>query len=104
MVLIDQFLIGSKVKHKTKGVEETIVGFCKVKVNDEWVPGIIYTGNDYTTNTPMTFVRTLEDFTNNFELCLTKSTVESFNENYNDLINEASEYDYLRAESLRCYN
>ena len=62
------YKIGSKVKHKTRGVIETIVSECKVKVNDEWVKGVIYEGIDYNTGCLMKFVRTKDDFINNFEL------------------------------------
>lgn len=40
---------GTKVRHKTKGMVETIVGECKVKYMGIWIDGIIYGGND--TNT-----------------------------------------------------
>lgn len=59
--------IGDKVRHKERGLVETIVGFCKVKVYGIWVDGVIYEGTDYKTGQPMTFVRTKEDFENNFE-------------------------------------
>lgn len=59
---------GIKVMHKTKGMIETIVGECMVKVYGIWVDGVIYKGNDALTGKPMTFVRTKEDFENNFEL------------------------------------
>ena len=62
------YKIGSKVKHKTRNVIETIVGECKVKVNNEWVEGVIYEGIDYNTGCLMKFVRTKDDFMNNFEL------------------------------------
>ena len=57
---------GTKVRHKTKGMVETVVGSCKVKVNGVWVDGIVYEGNDVNTGEPMTFVRTKEDFENDF--------------------------------------
>ena len=60
--------IGNKVKHKTRGVIETIVGLCKVKYMGEWIDGVIYEGLDYKTNQPMTFVRIKSDFENNFEV------------------------------------
>lgn len=62
------YKIGSKVKHKTRGVIETIVSECKVKVNNKWVEGVIYEGVDYNTGYLMKFVRTKDDFINNFEL------------------------------------
>ena len=62
------FKIGDTVVHKTKGCVEQILSFCKVKVNGVWVEGVIYSGIDSYTNEPMTFVRTREDFENNFEL------------------------------------
>ena len=58
---------GTRIKHKTKGMIETIVGECKVKYMGVWVDGVIYQGNDIHTGKPMTFVRTKEDFENNFE-------------------------------------
>lgn len=59
---------GTKVKHKTKGMIETITGTCKVKVNGIWQEGVIYEGNDIHTGELMTFVRTREDFEKDFEL------------------------------------
>lgn len=59
---------GTKVRHKTKGMIETIIGLCKVKVNGVWMDGVIYEGNDVHTGEPMTFVRTVEDFNVNFEI------------------------------------
>ena len=58
----------TKVKHKTKGMVETIVGLCKVKVNGVWMDGVIYEGNDVHTGKPMTFARTKEDFEKDFEV------------------------------------
>lgn len=65
--VIMEYTKGTKVKHKTKGMVETIVGECKVKYMGVWVDGVIYEGVDYKTNKPMTFVRIKEDFENNFE-------------------------------------
>ena len=62
------FKPGDKVIHKTKKCTETIISFCKIKIDGNWVEGVIYEGIDYKTNHPMTFVRTLEDFNNNFDL------------------------------------
>lgn len=62
------FIPGDKVVHKTKKCTETIIKFCKIKIDGNWVEGVVYEGIDYKTNMPMTFVRTLEDFNNNFEL------------------------------------
>lgn len=60
---------GTKVKHKTKGMIETITGTCKVKINGKWEEGVIYEGNDVHTGEPMVFVRTKEDFEKDFEIC-----------------------------------
>ena len=62
------FIPGDKVVHKTKKCTETIFNLCKIKIDGNWVEGVVYEGIDYKTNMPMTFVRTLEDFNNNFEL------------------------------------
>ena len=59
---------GTKVRHKAKGIVETIVGECKVQYMGVWIDGVIYEGNDTNTGNPMTFVRTKEDFKNNFEV------------------------------------
>lgn len=64
-----EYTKGTKVKHKTKGMVETIVSLCKVKVNGVWMDGVIYEGNDVHTGEPMTFVRTKEDFEKDFEVC-----------------------------------
>lgn len=58
---------GTKVRHKTKGIIETIVGFCRVKVNDVWMNGVISKGW-YSTGELMTFVRIKEDFEKDFEI------------------------------------
>lgn len=63
-----EYTKGTKVKHKTKGMVETIVSLCKVKVNGVWMDGVIYEGNDVHTREPMTFVRTKEDFEKDFEV------------------------------------
>lgn len=63
-----RYEVGTKVRHKGKGMIETIVGLCKIKVYGIWVDGVIYEGKDVLTGKPMTFVRTKEDFENNFEL------------------------------------
>ena len=59
---------GTKVRHKTKGMIETIVGFCRIKVNGVWVDGVIYEGNDVHSEELTTFVRTKEDFEKDFEV------------------------------------
>ena len=66
-----KYQVGDKVRHRG-GLIETIVGFCKIKYMGVWVEGVIYEGAGHTTGQPMTFVRTKEDFENNFELCCTK--------------------------------
>ena len=58
---------GKVIIHKEKKVIETIVDVCKIKINGEWIDGVIYTGNDRHTGNPMVFVRTLDDFNNEFE-------------------------------------
>jgi hypothetical protein len=63
-----EYTKGAKVRHKTKGMVETIVGVCKIKYMGAWVDGIIYEGNDTNTGESMTFVRIKEDFENNFEV------------------------------------
>ena len=57
---------GTKVIHKRTLAEETIVGPCKMKVNDEWVDGVIYEGIDRFTNEPVTFVKTKDVFDKEF--------------------------------------
>ena len=59
---------GLKVIHKQKRVIETIVDKCKIKIDGKWVEGVIYTGHDRFTGEPMTFVREINDFNNNFEV------------------------------------
>ena len=58
---------GDKVIHKAKRIIETYQGVCKVKVDGKWVEGVMYEGNDCMTDMPMVFVRTKEDFDENFE-------------------------------------
>ena len=57
---------GTKVIHKRTLAEETIVGPCKMKINGEWVDGVIYEGIDRFTNKPMTFVKTKDVFDKEF--------------------------------------
>ena len=63
-----EYTKGTKVRHKTKGMVETVVGLCKIKYMGAWVDGVIYEGNDTDTGEPTTFVRIKEDFENNFEV------------------------------------
>lgn len=65
---MENYKIGSKVKHKKRSIIETIVGECKVKIDNMWIEGVIYEGIDYNTGRLMQFVRTKDDFINNFEL------------------------------------
>lgn len=62
------YVNGTQVKHNKTGVIETIVDECKIKYNGVWVDGVIYKGNDRYTGVPMTFVRTKEEFENEFDL------------------------------------
>jgi hypothetical protein len=57
---------GTKVIHKRTLAEETIVGPCKMKINDEWVDGVIYEGTDRFTNKLMMFVKPKEVFDKEF--------------------------------------
>ncbi len=59
---------GLKVQHKEKKVIETIVSKCKIKIDGKWVDGVVYEGNDRFTGEPMTFVREVSDFNNEFEI------------------------------------
>lgn len=59
---------GLKVQHKEKKVIETIVSKCKIKIDGKWVDGVVYEGNDRFTGEPMTFVREISDFNNEFEI------------------------------------
>ena len=59
---------GDEVMHLRTHTQETVVGECKIKINGEWVNGIIYKGVDRYTNEPMTFVREINDFENEFML------------------------------------
>jgi hypothetical protein len=61
-----EIISGKIVKHEKTGAVETIVDKCKIKINGEWVDGIIYKGIDRHTGNPMTFVRELNDFNENF--------------------------------------
>ena len=61
-----EIVSGKIVKHEKTGAVETIVDKCKIKINGEWVDGVIYKGIDRHTGNPMTFVRELNDFNENF--------------------------------------
>lgn len=61
-----EIVSGKIIKHEKTGAVETIVGKCKIKINGEWVDGVIYEGEDRHTGEPMVFVRELNDFNENF--------------------------------------
>ena len=61
-----EIVSGKIIKHEKTGAVETIVDKCKIKINGEWVDGVIYKGIDRHTGNPMTFVRELNDFNENF--------------------------------------
>lgn len=67
---------GKIVEHIKKGVIETIVDKCKIKINGEWTDGVMYEGEDRHTGEPMIFVRELNDFNENFIEYKKKMTVE----------------------------
>ena len=55
------------VTHIKSGRKYTIFNKCMLKVNDSWEQGIIYEGIDKNTGKPTLFVRTIDDFDENFE-------------------------------------
>jgi hypothetical protein len=59
---------GTKIRHRRTGVIETIVGKCKIKLLGVWVDGVIYEGPDRYTGELTTFVRTRNEFNDEFEL------------------------------------
>lgn len=61
-----KYQTGKKIKHIRTGVVETILGVCKIKNNGEWVDGVIYTGKDRFSDKYLIFVRTKDDFDNEF--------------------------------------
>ena len=74
-----EIVSGKIIKHEKTGAVETIVDKCKIKINGEWVDGVIYEGMDRHTGEPMVFVRELNDFNENFVECkipVFKITVE----------------------------
>lgn len=62
----DEFFINDMVVHLKTGVIETIVDFCKIKINGEWVDGVIYGGKDRYTGEQKKFVREIEEFKKEF--------------------------------------
>lgn len=62
----DEFFINDMVVHLKTGVIETIVDFCKIKINGEWVDGVIYEGKDRYTGEQKKFVREIEEFKKEF--------------------------------------
>ena len=62
----DEFFIHDTVVHLKTGVIETIVDFCKIKINGEWVDGVIYEGKDRYTGEQKKFVREIEEFKKEF--------------------------------------
>lgn len=97
-----RFVKGTKVKHKTKGMIETIVGECKVKINGVWVEGVIYEGNDIHTGEPTTFIRTFEDFEKDFEICQQqqKKTIAI---NHKNSLKEYIRKDFFRSNIEKYY-
>lgn len=59
---------GTKVIHVRTQLHETIVGLCKMKVNGQWIDGVIYEGNDVNTGKLTMFVKPKEDFDKEFIL------------------------------------
>ena len=59
---------GTKIRHRRTGVIETIVGTCRIKYLGHWVDGVIYEGPDRYTGVMTTFVRTKNEFNDEFEL------------------------------------
>lgn len=59
---------GTTVIHIKTQRKETVVGLCKMKINGNWVDGVIYEGLDYNTDMPTTFVKSKEEFDNEFIL------------------------------------
>lgn len=59
---------GTKVIHVRTQLYETIVGLCKMKVNGQWIDGVIYEGNDINTGKHTMFVKPKEDFDKEFIL------------------------------------
>jgi hypothetical protein len=57
---------GTKIRHRRTGVIETIVGICRIKVLGNWVDGVIYEGPDRYTGVMTTFVRTKNEFNEEF--------------------------------------
>ena len=55
------------VTHIKSGRNYTIVNKCILKINDSWEQGIIYEGIDKQSGKLTLFVRTIDDFDNNFE-------------------------------------
>lgn len=55
------------VTHIKSGRKYTIFNKCMLKVNDSWEQGIIYEGVDKNTGKSILFVRTIDDFDENFE-------------------------------------
>ena len=62
----DEFFINDMVVHLRTGVIETIVDFCKIKINGEWVDGVIYEGKDRYTGELKKFVREIKEFKKEF--------------------------------------
>lgn len=60
--------IGDKIQHIKTNRVETVIDFCKIKINGVWFEGVIYEGIDYKTNEIQKFVRTKENFCKNFKL------------------------------------
>ena len=59
---------GTKVIHVRTQLHETVVGLCRMKVNGQWIDGVIYEGIDVNTDMPTTFVKPKEDFDKEFIL------------------------------------
>lgn len=59
---------GTKIRHRRTGAIEHIVGLCKIKLLGNWVDGVIYEGPDRYTGVMTTFVRTKNEFNDEFEL------------------------------------
>lgn len=56
------------IRVRTQVYEIIIVGLCKMKVNEQWIDGVIYEGNDINTGKHTMFVKPKEDFDKEFIL------------------------------------
>lgn len=75
---MNDYLKGTKVVHLRTQREETIVGLCKMKINESWTEGVAYEGIDVNTGLMTLFVKPKDVFDKEFILSKLYNPTQDF--------------------------